>query len=99
MEENNIMNEVEEAVSEVDTSSMTNDELKKAVDETLSKVRNDAMILGFRVACTSVMQIVSDWRKPNCSHREYERIFKKVEKFCSKAMEQNEDSPEITVQN
>ena len=98
MDENNL-NEVEEAVSEVDTSSMSNDELKEAVDKTLAKVRTDAMMLGFRDACTSMMQIIAPWRKKNCSHREYERIFKKLETFCGKALEQNEEVEEETVQN
>ena len=98
IEENNL-NEVEEAVSEVDTSAMTNNELKEAVDKTLQKVRNDAMTLGFRVACTTIMQTIAPWRQKNCSHREYERIFKKVEEFCGKALKQDEETSEETAQN
>ena len=98
MEENNL-NEVEEAVSEVDTSAMTNNELKEAVDKTLQKVRNDAMTLGFRVACSTIMQTIAPWRQKNCSHREYERIFKKVEEFCGKALKQDEETSEETAQN
>ena len=104
MDEHNTLNEVDEAVSEVDTSTMSNDELKEAVNKTLEKVRNDAIILGYRVACTTIMQIISKWHEPNCSHREYERIFKRVEEFCSKVMKHEEDTAEPadaaeTVQN
>lgn len=88
MEENKNLNEVDEAVSEVDTSAMSNDELKEAVQKTLDKVRNDGIVAGYRVACMTIMQMISGWHKPNCSHREYERIFKKVEEFCGKALKQ-----------
>ena len=101
MEDNMDLNVVEEAV---DDKPVLNDEmLKNLVDETLSTVRNQAMILGYRVACHTIMDIISSWRQPNCSHREYERIFKRVEEFCGKALNQTEkvtDEPaEVTAQN
>lgn len=93
MEENKVLNEVDEAVAEVDeTSAMSNDELKEAIDTTLERIRNQAMILGYRTACMTIMQMISGWHQPNCSHREYERIFKKVEEFCGKALKQAETS-------
>ena len=92
MEENKNLNEA-------DTSAMTNDELKEAVQKTLDKVRNDGIVVGYRVACTTIMQMIAPWHKPNCSHREYERIFKKVEEFCGKALKQAEKPADETVQN
>lgn len=94
MEENKNL-EIDEAVAEVDTSEMNQEELKKAMGDFLTKERGQSMILGYRVACSTIMQIISGWHKPNCSHREYERIFKKVEEFCGKALKQDEK----TVQN
>lgn len=88
MDDNKILNEVEEAVSEVDTSSMSTEDLKTAVKDTLDRVRSQAMIIGYRVACTTIMQMISPWHQTNCSHREYERIFKRVEEFCGKALKQ-----------
>lgn len=89
MDENKNLNEVDEAVSEVDTSDMRNDELKEAIQQTLDRVRNKAMILGYRVACTTIMQMIAGWHAPGASKREYERIFKRVEEFCSKALKQD----------
>ena len=91
MDDNQIMNEVEEAVSEVDTSSMTTEDLKTAVKDTLDRVRNQAMIAGYRVACTTIMQMIAPWHDPKASKREYERIFKRVEEFFGKALKQDDN--------
>lgn len=103
MEENMNLNEVNEAVASVDTSAMNNDELKSAINKTLEKIRNQGIIIGYRVACTTIMQLIEPWHQPNCSHREYERIFKKLEEFCGKALKQDEnqaeEDSEPTVQN
>ena len=99
MEENQHVNEVEEAVAEVDTSTINNDELKSKINETFEKIRNQSLILGYRTACLTIMQMIKDWRKPNCSHREYERIFKRVEEFCGKALQKQDEDTGETVQN
>lgn len=99
MDENKTLNEVDEAVEAVDTSEMSNEELKKAIGDYLTKERSKSMILGYRVACQTILQIIERWRKPNCSHREYERIFKQIEEFCGKALKQGEEASEETVQN
>lgn len=99
MDENKNLNEVDEAVEAVDTSEMSNEELKKAIGDYLSKERRKSMILGYRVACQTILQMIAPWRQPNCSHREYERIFKKLEEFCGKALKQDEEATEATVQN
>lgn len=91
MDENKILNEVEEVASEVDTSTMTAEDLKTAVKDTLDRVRNQAMILGYRVACTTIMQMIAGWHAPGASKREYERIFKRVEEFCNKALKQDDN--------
>ena len=99
MEENHNLNEVEEAVAEVDTSTMNSDELKGKINETLETIRNQSMVLGYQTACLTIMQMIAPWRKPNCSHREYERIFKRVEEFCGKALQKQEEETAETVQN
>ena len=96
MEDNKIINEVEEAVSEVDTSSMTTEDLKEAVKDTLDRVRNQAMIAGYRVACTTIMQMIAGWRTPGASKRDYERIFKRIEEFFGKALKQDENTAEVS---
>lgn len=99
MEETKNLNEVDEAVAEIDTTEMSQEELKKAVGDFLTKERGQAMILGYRTACMTIMQMISGWRKPNCSHRELQRIFKKLEDFCGKALKQEEKQPEETTEN
>ena len=97
MEEDKNMNEAAEA------SAMTNDELKQAITKQLEKVRNESIIIGYKVAAKTMMDIIAPWRKSGCSHREYERIFKKLEDFYGKALKQGENKSEEstteTVQN
>lgn len=97
-------NEVNEAVAEVDGAAIDNEELKEAINKQLEKIRNDAIIVGYRVACKMVIDMIAPWHQPNCSHREYERIFKKLEEFCGKALKQDEkketsENADVTVQN
>lgn len=103
MEENMIPNEIDEAVEQVDTSNMTTEDLKDAVKNTLEKVRNDAMILGYRVACQTIVQMLVPCLQPNVSKRELERSIKKVLEFAGKALKQpdekNEENTAETVQN
>ena len=99
MEENKVLPEVDEAVAEVDdVSGMSTEELKEAIDGTLERVRTQAMILGYRTACMTIIQMISGWHKPNCSHREYERIFKKLEEFCNKALKRPENGAQDTTE-
>lgn len=99
MEENKNLNEIDEAVSEVDPAEMSQEELKKAMGDFLTKERGKSMILGYRVACRTILQLIAPWHQKNCSHREYERIFKRLEEFCGKALKQDEEEASETVQN
>lgn len=76
-------------------------EAVEAINKQLEKIRNDAIIVGYRVACKMVIDMIAPWHQPNCSHREYERIFKKLEEFCGKALKQDKTSEgtDETVQN
>lgn len=102
MEENkNLNNEIDEAVAGIGPSEMNQEEIKKAIGDFLTKERGQSMILGYRVACQTILQMIAPWHKPNCSHRECERIFKKLEEFCGKALKRDEDEKDTpkTVQN
>ena len=94
-----IPNEVAESVEQVDTGKMTTEDLKDAVAKTLEKVRNDAMILGYRVACQTIVQMLVPCLQPNTSRRELERTIKKVVEFAGKALKQPENDTAETVQN
>lgn len=99
MEEIKNLNEVEEALSDVDPAEMSQEELNEKIGNFLTEERGKSMILGYRVACQTIMQMIAPWRQKNCSHREYERIFKRVEEFCGKALKQIQDETIETVQN
>ena len=85
MEENNTHETVNDAIQ------VSDDELKEVVEETLERMRTQSLMLGYRTACMTIMQLIAEWHKPNCSFREHERIFKKVEEFCGKALQQEKD--------
>jgi hypothetical protein len=99
MEENMIPNEIDEAVEQVDTSNMTTEDLKEAVKTTMEKVRNDAMVLGYKVACQTIVQMLAPCMQQNTSKRELERSIKRVVEFASKALKQKENESAKTVQN
>lgn len=99
MEENKNLNEVDEALSDVNPAEMSQEELKQKIGDFLTKERGQAMILGYRVCCQTVLQMIAPWRQKNCSHRQYERIFKEVEEFCGKALKQDTNAAEKTAQN
>ena len=101
MEDNMIPNEIDEAVEQVDTSNMTTEDLKEAVKSTLEKVRSDAMVLGYKVACQTIAQMLVPCLQPNVSKRELERSIKKVLDFAGKALKQedNKSDTEETAQN
>ena len=77
--------ETNEIIPDVDLSNVPED-VKEAIGQFISKERTNSMILGFRVACRTILQDIETWREPNVSKREYERIFKRVEEFCAKAL-------------
>ena len=99
MEENKNLNEADEVIVDADLASDDNEELREKMKAFIEKERGQAMILGYRVACRTIMQLIAPWHVKNCSHREYERIFKKVEEFCGRALKQDEDNVEVSDNN
>ena len=97
-----IPNEVEEVVEQAKTGDMTIEELKDSVAKVLEKTRRDGILIGYRTSATMIMQMIAPWRQPNCSKREYERIFKKLEEFFGKALQKSNEElfgTDETVQN
>ena len=88
MEENNTNVELEEEsldmVDEGDTSKMTDDELKKAIEEQMSKLRTQSMLLGAQSICQVILQkIYTAKSKPGKkTYRGYERLIADIQKFC-----------------
>lgn len=99
MEENKTIENQEE--------TLNNDELKGAIEETLSKIRRQSMILGFRVSCQTVLDKITAFeRSPGTkSNNDHKRLIKDIKKFVEQglARQMNENGevevPEETTQN
>ena len=80
MEENNIL---EQETPQTEPILENEDELKKAVEEQLSKVRTQSMLLGAQTVCSVVLQkIATAQHKSKMSYRDYERLIKDISEFC-----------------
>jgi hypothetical protein len=92
MEENN--KAIEE--QENDKPVLDDDTLKDAIEEQLSKIRTQSMILGFRVACQTVLDKISAFeRAPGSkSNNDHKRIIKDIKKFAETGLSRkmNENS-------
>lgn len=85
----------------------TNEELKNAIDETLSKIRRQSMLLGAQVICKTVLDKIfafeSSYGKKSAN--DYKRCIKDLKQFCEvgisrKVNADGETEPiEETVQN
>ena len=79
--------EVEQA-EEPKTEPGTNDELKDAIEETLSKIRRQSMLLGFQVASQTVLDKITVFeRKPGSkSNNDHKRLIKDIKQFVEQAL-------------
>lgn len=81
----------------------TNDELKGAIEETLSKIRRQSMILGFRVSCQTVLDKITAFeRSPGSkSNNDHKRLIKDIKQFVEQglARKMNENGEIETAQN
>ena len=97
----------EEDTHESEPMPETNDELKDAIEEQLSKIRSQSMILGFRVACQTILDKISAFeRSPGTkSNNDHKRLIKEIKKFVetglSRKMSENGEIevPEEATQN
>ena len=66
----------------------TNDELKDAIEETLSKIRRQSMLLGFQVSCQSILdKIIAFERKPGSkSNNDHKRLIKDIKQFVEQGL-------------
>lgn len=89
MDTNNKNMEFDEQISlfednaESNVKSEEKDELKDAIEETLSKIRRQSMLLGFQVACQTVLDKITAFeRKPGSkSNNDHKRIIKEIKQF------------------
>jgi hypothetical protein len=94
MDENNTNVELEEEslemVDEV-APAMDKDELTKAVEDQMNKLRTQAMLLGAQTICRVVLQkIYAANAKPGKkTYRDYERLIKDLQQFCETGISRN----------
>lgn len=87
--------------------TLNNDELKGAIEETLSKIRRQSMLLGFQVSCQTILdKIVAFEKRPGSkSNNDHKRLIKDIKQFVEigvsrKVNTNGETEPvEETVQN
>lgn len=82
MEENN------KPIEEQENPIMADDELKGAIEEQLSKIRRQSMVLGFRVSCQAVLDKITAFeRSPGSkSNNDHKRLIKDIKKFVEQGL-------------
>lgn len=93
-------NEIKTIEEEQEKPIMEDDELKSAIEEQLSKIRRQSMILGFRVSCQTVLDKITAFeRSPGTkSNNDHKRLIKDIKKFVEQGLaRQMNENGEIEV--
>ena len=79
---------MDEEVKNIETPIMENDELKSAIEDQLSKIRRQSMLLGFQVAAQSVLDKITIFERTpgNKSNNDHKRLIKEIKKFCEQSL-------------
>ena len=82
------MDEKIKTVEEQETPVMNDDELKGAIEEQLSKIRRQSMLLGFQVAAQSVLDKITAFERApgNKSNNDHKRLIKEIKKFVEQGL-------------
>lgn len=76
-----------ELIEEEETTQdpIANYELKSAIETQLSRIRRQSMLLGFQVACHSILEkiVATTGKQGKTSMNDYKRLIKDIEQFCS----------------
>lgn len=69
---------------EVENEVTPNDELKEAIEETLSKIRRQNMLLGAQTMCRAILDKIVIFEKTpgKKSNNDHKRLIKDIKKFC-----------------
>lgn len=99
MSENEQMSLFEDEPIVAQTDDLATEELKEAMNEQFTKIQNQAMVLGIRVASKMVLdKIAVAMSKPGKrSLNDYKRLIKEIEDFCNVAMTQKSKEEEESV--
>lgn len=100
------MNLFEDEVEEADESKIdpeAKDELKDAIEETLSKLRRQSLLLGAQAICQTILdKIIAFERKPGSkSNNDHKRLIKDIKNFVEVGLSRkvNTDGETEAVQN
>jgi hypothetical protein len=82
------MEENKNPIEEQENDIMADDELKDAIEEQLSKIRSQSMILGFRVACQTILNKINAFeRAPGSkSNNDHKRLIKDIKQFVEQGL-------------
>lgn len=76
----------EESLEMVDepASKMDDDQLKRAIEDQMSKLRRQSMLIGAQAMCSTILsKIIAVKQKPGKkTYRDYERLIADIQKFC-----------------
>ena len=88
------MDEEIKTTEEQETPIMENDELKSAIEDQLSKIRRQSMLLGFQVAAKSVLDKITVFERTpgNKSNNDHKRLIKDIKKFCETGLSRKVDT-------
>lgn len=78
------MNLFEDETTKEEVATEKKDELKEAIEETLSKIRRQSMLIGFQVSCQTILdKIVAFEKRPGSkSNNDHKRLIKDIKQFC-----------------
>ena len=78
------MNEKINNIEEQENNTITTEELKNAVEETLSKVRRQSMLLGAQAICQTILNKIVEFEKipGSKSNNDHKRLIKDIKHFC-----------------
>lgn len=78
------MEENKDVIEEQEANVVNDEELKNAIEEQLSKIRSQSMILGFRVGCKTILDKITVFERApgNKSNNDHKRLIKDIKKFC-----------------
>ena len=74
----------EKIVEGQDTNPMDNDDLKKAIEEQLSKIRRQNILIGAQTVCKVVLDKINAFERSSGSksNNDHKRLIKDIKKFC-----------------
>ena len=86
---------------EVENEVNPNDELKEAIEETLSKIRRQSMLLGAQTMCRTILDKIIDFERTagKKSNNDHKRLIKDIKQFCETGLSRKVNADDETEEN